>query len=207
MLRGRGQRKMFDFRIYKGNKKFEMFRNNKKGASIPSGLTWIPATILVFFIMFFFLAGVFLAFSDESSDFTFKDSSSNRYDLFLQNQLISFLNSEIEVEGEEYLVKDVIYNEVITEEDDSDDVSKEFKGVREAAKNFNKDFLRGVKKDFSSSKIYFRLVPFEFRLDVLSEEGETDFGIKEESSPSKGIFCYTLNLSKNKKGGLCLNRE
>ena len=180
------------------------FKKNKKGASIPSGLTWVPATLLVFFIMFLFLAGALMAFKDGGSEFEAENSLEGKYDLYLQNQLISFLNSEVEFEEEKYLIKDLIYPAISNKWNSGTNSKQQL--IKEISEEFtekllDEDELKGVK--FFSRKNNLEGNPGEYLF--LSSSGKP-IGAISSTSVEKGVYCQKIFVSLKKIVGVCIKK-
>jgi hypothetical protein len=130
----------------------------------PSGLTWIIATVIIFFIMIFYLIVLNLMGSEKvvREIFTGDEITVNLYgasnDIVLQESFFAFLNSGVEFEGENLRVRDLV------------------KGELEGNENKFEKF-RGLSQDFLDS--YFKV------------EGESDYeyisiiikDLDEEHSP------------------------
>lgn len=86
-----------------------MLKKINKKAVVGSGMTWVVATIMVFFILVIFLAVTYLFNSHKNSiDFENKALESKLESFRAQEVLIQKLNSFVEYKGEKYVLEDFI---------------------------------------------------------------------------------------------------
>ncbi|MFW5846810.1 MAG: hypothetical protein ACOCUU_01500 [Nanoarchaeota archaeon] len=128
-------------------------KNNKK-SQVGSTLTWLPATMLIFFIMLLYILGTGMLVGDEKSKdiplvpgeskFNELSISELSFEVYLQRQLISFLNSPVVFEGEQMQVKDLIYENFPKRGDDDNRekiIEKKYEKFKELALKFQQDSL------------------------------------------------------------------
>ncbi len=184
--------------------------NRSKKAAVASTLTWIVATVIIFFIMavYFVFIGIMYASGESGSKISVTYDSP---ELLITRTLIGFLEMPVDFEG-----KTIQAYQLVADFELNDENEKRFEKFKELAQIFvDKNFVRGEKSAYEGAGV--RIYSAEEK--IFSSEYErkySGYSAQTKSGSALKFLCdnsppartsTAVYISGTKKVALCVEYE